>query len=91
MINYLRLFALVEGVSLLTLFFIAMPLKYYFELPLAVTYVGWVHGLLFMGFVFYAISVAQKHKFSDKLLLMLIVSSMLPFGMVVMDRKLKQI
>lgn len=91
MINNLRLLAIIEGVSLLTLFFVAMPLKYYFNLPEAVTVVGWVHGLLFMGFVFYAVAVAQKIKLPDSMLFMLIVSSMLPFGMVYMDRKLKSI
>jgi len=91
MISKLRMFAIIEGVSLLCLFFIAMPLKYHFDMPLAVTYAGWVHGLLFMGFVLFAHNVAQKENLSDKMLFMLIISSMLPFGMVFMDRKLKAI
>lgn len=40
----------IEGVSTLVLFFIAMPLKYGFDQPMAVTYVGWIHGVLFISF-----------------------------------------
>ena len=91
MISKLRMMAIIEGVSLLILFFIAMPLKYHFDIPQAVTYMGWTHGLLFMGLVFYATVVAPKIKMSDKMLFALILSSMVPFGMVFMDRKLKAI
>ena len=85
----LRTLAIVEGISLLTLLFIAMPLKYYFDLPQAVTYVGWMHGILFMAFVFVAGSVAQRKDWSEGFLFMLVLSSMVPFGMVVMDRRIK--
>ncbi len=91
MIHALRLFAIIEGISLLTLFFVAMPLKYYLNMPEAVTLAGWMHGILFMGLVLYATFVAQKVKLTDRVLFMLIVSSMLPFGMVFMDKKLKTI
>lgn len=90
MIFYLRLFAMIEGMSLLILFFGAMPLKYFYAMPQAVTYVGWVHGLIFLGFVLYASEVARKKQFTDRLLFLLILSSMVPFGMLVMDRKLKR-
>ncbi|MCZ8134288.1 MAG: DUF3817 domain-containing protein, partial [Algoriphagus sp.] len=40
--------SLIEGLSFLILLGIAMPLKYMFDMPLAVTYVGWAHGILFI-------------------------------------------
>jgi integral membrane protein len=40
-----------EGYSYLVLLFLAMPLKYLFEMPWAVRVVGLVHGLLFVAFV----------------------------------------
>ena len=43
-----RAVALAEGLSFVVLLFIAMPLKYALGLPLAVKYVGWAHGLLFV-------------------------------------------
>lgn len=91
MINVLRLLAIIEGISLLILFFVAMPLKYYYGMPEAVTLVGWMHGILFMGFVFYATLTTFKIKLSERMYFMLIISSMLPFGMVYMDKKLKNI
>ena len=42
---------IIEGLSTLALFFVAMPLKYYADMPMAVTIVGMIHGLLFIGLV----------------------------------------
>ncbi|OYW38720.1 MAG: hypothetical protein B7Z35_06365 [Hydrogenophilales bacterium 12-61-10] len=44
----LSLLALVEGASLVTLLGIAMPLKYFAGMPVAVSVVGMAHGLLFL-------------------------------------------
>ena len=41
----------IEGWSYLILLFIAMPLKYIFDMPLAVRIVGSAHGLLFVAYV----------------------------------------
>ena len=43
--------ALVEGISYVLLLGIAMPLKYFLDMPLAVKVVGWAHGVLFMAYV----------------------------------------
>jgi integral membrane protein len=44
----LSLLALVEGASLVALVGIAMPLKYFADVPEAVRVVGLAHGLLFL-------------------------------------------
>jgi integral membrane protein len=49
--NWFRKIAFAEGISFLVLIFIAMPLKYLASLPVAVTIVGGLHGLLFIGFM----------------------------------------
>jgi integral membrane protein len=46
-ISNLRIIGFIEGVSFLILLLIAMPLKYYFDLPMAVKITGWIHGVLF--------------------------------------------
>lgn len=89
--TYLRLLAIIEGISLLVLFFIAMPLKYQFDMPQVVSVVGWVHGVLFMVLVLYASSYSQRQQWRDSTFFQLLISSMIPFGMVYMDRKLKAI
>jgi integral membrane protein len=42
---------LIEGISFLVLLGIAMPLKHFAEMPEAVRIVGWMHGILFIGFL----------------------------------------
>ena len=44
----LSILALVEGASLIALLGIAMPLKYFADMPVAVSIVGMAHGLLFL-------------------------------------------
>lgn len=44
----LRAVAAIEGVSYLVLLFVAMPLKYMADMPLAVRVTGSLHGALFL-------------------------------------------
>ncbi|HIF79582.1 MAG TPA: DUF3817 domain-containing protein [Gammaproteobacteria bacterium] len=55
-IRRLRYIGLIEGVSSLLLFFVAMPLKYLNDMPQAVTVVGAVHGFLF---ILYMLALGQ--------------------------------
>jgi integral membrane protein len=88
-IGRLRIIGFLEGVSLLLLLFVAMPLKYYFHNPQATKAMGMVHGALFLLFVFNTLSVGveQRWKFSTttwKVLLACII----PFGTFYVDRKI---
>jgi len=89
LVSMLRLVAIVEGLSLLILFFVAMPLKYQYSNTEIVPIVGMTHGILFMGFVAFALYVSQRKAWSDGFLALLILSSIVPFATFVMDRKLK--
>ena len=48
-IGRVRFIGLIEGVSFILLMGIAMPLKYLAGQPLAVKYLGWAHGILFIA------------------------------------------
>ena len=50
-LSLFRKVAVAEGISYIALIFIAMPLKYFANMPLAVKYTGWAHGVLFMFYV----------------------------------------
>lgn len=50
-LRWLIIAGIVEGTSTLVLFGVAMPLKYWGGMPEAVTIVGMIHGLLFLGLV----------------------------------------
>lgn len=85
----MRIIGFLEGISLLALIFIAMPLKYAFANPTAVQVLGPVHGALFVLFIINTLSVGveQHWKFSTttwKVLLACVV----PFGTFYIDKKI---
>jgi len=49
----------IEGISFLILLFIAMPMKYMFDIPMATKVVGMAHGILVLAFI-YQIFEAKK-------------------------------
>ena len=61
-LRHLRLVALLEGSSFLVLLFIAMPLKYLADQPLAVRIVGSIHGLLFVIFMAALFRAGSVHR-----------------------------
>lgn len=85
----LRIIGFLEGISLLALVFIAVPLKYWQQAPAFVTFLGPVHGALFLLFIFNAMSVgvAQNWKFS-KTTWKVIVACFIPFGTFYIDKKI---
>ena len=86
-IGRLRLIAFLEGVSFLVLLGIAMPLKYYAGMPLAVKTVGMAHGILFVLFIFSIIEVKISHKWSFAKTFLSFLSSLIPFGTFVLDAR----
>jgi integral membrane protein len=89
-IRSLRLIGIAEGFSFLILLLIAMPLKYKFGFPLAVKYVGWAHGLLFMLYVVAVIAAIKAMKWGFKGVAIAMIASLLPAGTFVLDRSLRK-
>lgn len=85
-----RMVAFLEGISFIVLLFIAMPLKYVWDMPLAVRITGSVHGFLFIAFLYYLLLVRQSRNWSLGLTAMAFVASLVPFGTFVLDRKLRE-
>ena len=85
-----RWISLIEGISMLVLLFIAMPLKYMWDYPLAVKYVGWAHGLLFILYIFIVFPTAHKLKWNFTRTFFALVASVIPFGPFIFDRNLKR-
>ena len=84
----LRLLCRIEGFSLLLLLFVAMPLKYLADMPLAVRYVGMAHGLLWLALVTLLIALAWKQRWSFGRSAAVLISSLLPFGFLLIDRRM---
>ncbi|MGP5102413.1 DUF3817 domain-containing protein [Psychrobacter celer] len=79
-----------EGTSFLLLLGIAMPLKYMFDIPEAVSYVGPVHGILFVAYVVVLLLTASKIKLPLWAMPAGVLGSFLPFGPFVFDYFLKK-
>jgi integral membrane protein len=88
-IRLLRLVLLLEGVSFLVLLFIAMPLKYFADAPLAVRIVGSVHGFLFLVLLYVLLRTHIDRAWPVRRTMYAFASSLVPFGTFVFDRSLR--
>lgn len=88
--NRFRKIAFFEGISFLVLLLIAMPLKYFFGFPKAVTIVGSLHGVLFVAFGVLALEVKNTCKKSFGWLVKAGLASIVPFGTFYMDKEWRQ-
>ena len=86
-IRRFRLVAILEGISFLVLLGIAMPMKYFADMPLAVKYVGWAHGILFIGYIVLAIPLFTRLKWPMERVYGVGIASLLPFGTFVLERR----
>jgi integral membrane protein len=86
-----RVISFLEGVSFLVLLFVAMPLKYFAGVPLAVRVVGLAHGVLFIA---YCVALARcfwgPPAFSFARSARYMVLSVLPFGAFFVERELRR-
>jgi len=89
-ISRFRIIAIVEGISYLVLLFIAMPLRSFFDFPMAVTYTGWAHGLLFILYILALLSAWQYKKWSFLFACWAFVASLIPFATFVLEKQLKK-
>lgn len=90
LVQSVRWSALTEGISYLILVFIAMPLKYGFDQPLAVKIFGMIHGLLFMLVCGLLAWAWRKREMSLKLCLQVFIASLIPFGAFWADFKIRE-
>lgn len=81
--------AIAEGISFLVLLFIAMPLKYGFDIPQAVRTVGLLHGVLFLAYIIMLYMVWTAENWKLQKVALAFVASLLPFGTLWFDKKLR--
>ncbi len=89
-INQIKIFrwtSILEGISFLTLLFLAMPLKYIFDLPQMVQIVGMAHGVLFIAYLVGAVWMYKPLRWDTKTLFIVIACSVLPFGPFYVENK----
>ncbi len=88
-INKLIRVSVLEGTSLIILFFIAMPIKYFLGYPIAVKIAGSIHGILWLIFLYVLYQNVKINKFDKNLTIKLIILSVIPFGFIYMEKLLR--
>ena len=88
MLKAFRITAYLEGISFLVLLFIAMPLKYMWDMPLAVRIVGSAHGALFVAYCIIGALVWRQLKWPLRIAGLAFISAFLPAGPFIFDHKI---
>ena len=85
-----RMISFIEGISYVVLLFISMPLKYLADMPQFVTWNGWIHGILFVAFIYLLIMCWQNYSWKFGKVVKAFILSLVPFGTFFLDKELKQ-
>jgi integral membrane protein len=81
-----RVMAYVVGVMLLVLVLVAMPLKYFADIPGPVKVVGPAHGFLYVVYLLAAFDLALRARWSAKGTLFVLLAGTIPFLSFVAER-----
>lgn len=88
-IRDLRRVACLEGISLILLLGVAMPLKYGAGMPGAVSLIGFIHGVLFLIYTMAVAHVLVTARWSLLRGVLLMIAGSLPLATFVADRWLR--
>jgi integral membrane protein len=83
-----RIISALEGISTLVLFGVAMPLKYAYSVPMAVSIVGPIHGALFIMMLILLALVTKHYHLSLKVWIWGFLAALVPIGPFIFDRYL---
>lgn len=87
-IGRLRIIGMLEGISLLVLLFIAVPMKYIFHNPEGSKLIGPIHGALFLLFIINTLSVGVEQNWKAKTTWKVLLACIIPFGTFYIDKKI---
>ncbi|GHC61168.1 DUF3817 domain-containing protein [Ulvibacter litoralis] len=86
-VGRLRLVALLEGLSLLVLIFVSVPLKYLYGVTELSSILGPIHGILFLLFVVTTISVGTEYNWKfKKTTWKVLIACIIPLGTFYIDQ-----
>jgi len=89
-VGKVRAVGALEGISFLLLLGVAVPLKRLAGIPEPVTWVGWIHGLLFISYCLVLLLALVNGALSFKKSGIAFLASLVPFGPFLFDRKLAE-
>ena len=87
-VGRLRLLGLLEGLSLLLLIGVAVPLKHLYGDPSLVRAIGPLHGLLFLLYLLNTLRVGVEQRWRSQTTWKVLLASVVPFGTFYVERKI---
>lgn len=90
MIRTFRYIGLLEGITTLALFLVAMPAKYWFGFPQLVPPVGLIHGVAFILYLLAMVICLWGRGFSGWEWARTTLAAFFPFGTLINDGLLKR-
>lgn len=87
--NVLRVVGLLEGLSSVALFGVAMPMKYFFDNSSLIFYTGMTHGVLFLAFLLILLITCHVQKWSLGIFGLGLIAAIIPLGTFFFDHKIK--
>jgi integral membrane protein len=84
----LSISGLLEGLSLILLLFVAVPVKYIWEHEQLVKVVGPIHGGIFLLYVVIAVVATLEYKWNLKTFLLILLASVIPFAFLLVEFKI---
>ena len=85
LLQIFRAVALVEGVTTIALFLVAMPMKYWFDNPALVPPVGMAHGVAWLAYLLAMLVCLPGKGFSVAEWIRTFVFALFPFGTFLND------
>jgi integral membrane protein len=82
-----RVMAYIVGVMLLLLVAVAMPLKYFADMPGPVTVIGTAHGFLYAVYLLAAFDLALRARWTALGTVLVLLAGTVPFFSFVAERK----
>ena len=87
-LGILRILSLLEGISIILLLGVTMPLSKIYNIKEPNFYMGLSHGLLFISYCIFVILVSIEKKWSTKTTILAGLASLFPFGTFIADSKI---
>lgn len=82
--------AFADGIALLLLAGVAVPVKYLLDMPIGVKILGPLHGTLFLSLMFASSSGVSRGLLKPGLAALLFIGALIPLGAFYADYRLKQ-
>lgn len=90
-VHILRIMGILDGISLLILIGVAMPLKYMADLPIFVTIFGGLHGFIFVLYVLSILYTTIRVRWNILWSIVAFAAAFVPLGNFIFDIKLKKL